>query len=52
MQGRLPGLDADRMDTAEHTGRFAPDGMQRLLRKADRNVDGVRDSVRTCVFGK
>ena len=31
---------------AEHAGEAAPDGMQRLLRRADWDVDGVRDDVR------
>jgi SRSO17 transposase len=31
---------------AEHAGEAGPDGMQRLLRRADWDVDGVRDDVR------
>jgi SRSO17 transposase len=31
---------------AEHAGEVGPDGMQRLLRWADWDVDGVRDDVR------
>lgn len=31
---------------AEQAGEVSPDGMQRLLRKADWDVDGVRDDVR------
>ena len=31
---------------AEHAGEISPDGMQRLLRKADWDVDAVRDEVR------
>ena len=31
---------------AERAGEVSPDGMQRLLRCADRDVDGVRDDVR------
>src|SRR6266511_2768471 len=31
---------------AEHAGAVCPDGMQRLLRGADWDVDGVRDDVR------
>ncbi len=31
---------------AERSGEVAPDGMQRLLRRADWDVDGVRDDVR------
>jgi len=31
---------------AEHAGAVSPDGMQRLLRRAAWDVDGVRDDVR------
>jgi SRSO17 transposase len=31
---------------AERAGEVAPDGMQRLLRRADWDIDGVRDDVR------
>ena len=31
---------------AEWTGEVSPDGMQRLLRRADWDVDGVRDDIR------
>ena len=34
---------------AEHAGEVSPDGMQRLLRRADWDVDGVRDDVRDYV---
>jgi SRSO17 transposase len=34
---------------AEHAGEKVPDGMQRLLRRADWDVDGVRDDVRDYV---
>ncbi len=34
---------------AEHAGEAGPDGMQRLLRRADWDVDGVRDDVRAYV---
>jgi SRSO17 transposase len=34
---------------AEHAGEVSPDGMQRLLRWADWDVDGVRDDVREYV---
>ena len=34
---------------AEHAGEVCPDGMQRLLRRADWDVDGVRDDVRAYV---
>ncbi|NIJ09684.1 SRSO17 transposase [Saccharomonospora amisosensis] len=35
---------------AEHAGEVSPDGMQRLLRRADWDVDGVRDDVRDYVI--
>jgi SRSO17 transposase len=35
---------------AEHAGEVSPDGMQRLLRCADWDVDGVRDDVRDSVI--
>jgi SRSO17 transposase len=31
---------------AEQAGEVSPDGMQRLLRWADRDIDGVRDDLR------
>jgi hypothetical protein len=31
---------------AERAGEVSPDGMQRLLRRADWDVDGVRDDIR------
>jgi SRSO17 transposase len=34
---------------AEHAGAISPDGMQRLLRRADWDVDGVRDDLRDYV---
>lgn len=34
---------------AEHAGEVSPDGMQRLLRKADWDIDGVRDDLRDLV---
>ncbi len=34
---------------AEHAGEVCPNGMQRLLRKADWDIGGVRDDVRDCV---
>lgn len=34
---------------AERAGEVSPDGMQRLLRRADWDVDGVRDDVRDYV---
>ncbi|GAB2964758.1 hypothetical protein GCM10027184_10880 [Saccharothrix stipae] len=30
---------------AERAGEVSPDGMRRLLRRADRDVDGVRDDL-------
>jgi hypothetical protein len=35
---------------AEYAGEVSPDGMQRLLRRADWDVDGVRDDVRGYVI--
>jgi SRSO17 transposase len=35
---------------AERAGEAAPDGMQRLLRRADWDVDGVRDDIRDYVI--
>ena len=35
---------------AERAGEVSPDGMQRLLRRADWDVDGVRDDVRDYVI--
>jgi SRSO17 transposase len=35
---------------AERAGDVSPDGMQRLLRRADRDVDGVRHDVRDYVI--
>src|SRR4051812_14429347 len=37
---------------AERAGEVSPDGMQRLLRWADWNVDGVRDDVRDHVIAE
>lgn len=37
---------------AEHAGEVCPDGMQRLLRRADWDVDGVRDDVGAYVVGQ
>src|SRR5215467_13304021 len=37
---------------AERAGAVCPDGMQRLLRRADWDVDGVRDDVRGYVVGQ
>lgn len=45
--GLVAGLDRKNGWTlAEHAGELSPDGMQRLLRWADWDVDGVRDDVR------
>ena len=35
---------------AGHAGEVSPDGMQRLLRRAARDINGVRDDVRGCVI--
>jgi len=37
---------------AEHAGEISPDGMQRLLRRADWDVDGVRDDIRDYVVDR
>jgi SRSO17 transposase len=37
---------------AEHAGETVPDGMQRLLRKADWDIDGVRDDIRDYVVDR
>ena len=37
---------------AEHAGEVSPDGMQRLLRRADWDVDGVRDDIRDYVVDR
>src|SRR5215813_11394876 len=37
---------------AEWAGEVSPDGMQRLLRRTDWDVDGVRDDVRAYVTGQ
>lgn len=48
--GLVAGLDRRNGWTiAEHAGEVSPDGMQRLLRKADWDVDGVRDDLRDLV---
>jgi hypothetical protein len=49
--GLVAGLDRKNGWTlAEQAGEGSPDGMQRLLRCADWDVDGVRDDLRTCVW--
>lgn len=50
MTGLIAGLERKNGWTlAEHAGEVGPDGMQRLLRRADWDVDGVRDDVREYV---
>jgi SRSO17 transposase len=47
LSGLVAGLERKNGWTlAEHAGEACPDGMQRLLRRADWDVDGVRDDVR------
>ena len=47
LRGLLAGLERKNGWTlAEHAGAVSPDGMQRLLRTADWDVDGVRDDLR------
>lgn len=47
VSGLVAGLERKNGWTlAEHAGEVGPDGMQRLLRRADWDVDGVRDDVR------
>ena len=49
--GLVAGLEGENGWTlAEHAGAASPDGMQRLLRRADWDVDGVRDDVRAYVI--
>ena len=51
VQGLLAGLERKNGWTlAEHAGAVSPDGMQRLLRIADWDIDGVRDDVRSYVI--
>jgi SRSO17 transposase len=50
VSGLVAGLERKNGWTlAERAGEAAPDGMQRLLRRADWDVDGVRDDVRAYV---
>lgn len=50
MSGLVAGLERKNGWTlAERAGESTPDGMQRLLRAADWDVDGVRDDVRDYV---
>jgi SRSO17 transposase len=53
MSGLVAGLERKNGWTlAEWAGEVSPDGMQRLLRRADWDVDGVRDDVRDDVAGQ
>src|ERR1700742_519201 len=50
LAGLVAGLDRKNGWTlAEQAGEVSPDGMQRLLRHADWDVDGVRDDLRCFV---
>jgi SRSO17 transposase len=51
VSGLVAGLERKNGWTlAERAGQVSPDGMQRLLRRADWDVDGVRDDVRDYVI--
>lgn len=51
VRGLLAGLERKNGWTlAEHAGAVSPDGMQRLLRTADWDIEGVRDDVRDYVL--
>jgi SRSO17 transposase len=51
VSGLVAGLERKNGWTpAEQAGEACPDGMQRLLRRADWDVDGVRDDVRGYVI--
>jgi len=51
VSGLVAGLERKNGWTlAEHAGEVAPDGMQRLLRRADWDIDGVRNDVRDHVI--
>jgi SRSO17 transposase len=53
VSGLVAGLERKNGWTlAEWAGEVSPDGMQRLLRRADWDVDGVRDDVRAYVAGQ
>ncbi|KPM57539.1 hypothetical protein ACG83_00005 [Frankia sp. R43] len=53
VSGLVAGLDRKNGWTlAERAGERSPDGMQRLLRRADWDVDGVRDDVRAFVVDR
>lgn len=50
VSGPVAGLERKNGWTlAERAGEVSPDGMQRLLRRADWDIDGVRDDVRDYV---
>src|ERR1700751_4900600 len=50
VSGLVTGLERkDGWTVAEWAGEVGPEGMQRLLRRADWDVAGVRDDVRTYV---
>lgn len=50
VSGLVAGLERKNGWTlAERAGEVSPDGMQRLLRRADWDIDGVRDDVRAYV---
>jgi SRSO17 transposase len=52
VSGLVAGLERKNGWTlAEEAGEIVPDGMQRLLRRADWDVDGVRDDVRGYAIG-
>jgi SRSO17 transposase len=51
VRGLLAGLERKNgWSLAEHAGARSPDGMQRLLRTADWDIDGVRDDLRGYVL--
>jgi len=51
VSGLVTGLERKNGWTlAEWAGEVSPDGMQRLLRRADWDIDGVRDDVRGYVI--
>jgi SRSO17 transposase len=53
LSGLVAGLERKNGWTlAERAGESSPDGMQRLLRWADWDVDGVRDDLRAYVAGR
>jgi SRSO17 transposase len=53
VSGLVAGLERKNGWTlAEWAGEVSPDGMQRLLRRADWDVDGVRDDLRDYVVGQ